>query len=83
MTDPHSRACGFRAHEHGSACHRNCPTCQGLPRCILSGCTDPGPHPVTFTLDGTTPLHGQVCDEHHRIISRDIAAFRLGFEPHT
>jgi hypothetical protein len=34
MTDPsfgrpHSRACGIRAHLHGVACHRNCPTCHG------------------------------------------------------
>lgn len=26
---PHSRACGIRKHEHGVACHRNCPSCQG------------------------------------------------------
>lgn len=26
---PHSRACGIRAHEHGTACHTNCPTCGG------------------------------------------------------
>ena len=31
---PHSRACGWRAHPHGSACHPNCPTCHG---------TDPEP----------------------------------------
>ena len=24
---PHSRACGIRPHEHGSACARDCPTC--------------------------------------------------------
>lgn len=28
-TRPHSRACGPRAHEHGMACHNNCPTCGG------------------------------------------------------
>lgn len=27
---PHSRACGFAAHEHGAACHSNCPTCYGV-----------------------------------------------------
>lgn len=26
---PHSRACGWRKHDHGAACHRNCPTCGG------------------------------------------------------
>lgn len=26
---PHSRACGVVWHEHGQACHRNCPTCHG------------------------------------------------------
>lgn len=26
---PHSRACGARPHEHGLACHGNCPTCHG------------------------------------------------------
>jgi len=26
---PHSRACGIEKHEHGPACHRNCPTCGG------------------------------------------------------
>jgi hypothetical protein len=26
---PHSRACGFRLHEHGPECHTNCPTCGG------------------------------------------------------
>lgn len=26
---PHSRACGWRHHEHGTACHSNCPTCGG------------------------------------------------------
>jgi hypothetical protein len=26
---PHSRACGFRVHPHGNACHSNCPTCGG------------------------------------------------------
>lgn len=26
---PHSRACGFAPHHHGSACHENCPTCHG------------------------------------------------------
>lgn len=26
---PHSRACGWRNHPHGSDCHPNCPTCHG------------------------------------------------------
>jgi len=26
---PHSRACGFRDHEHGLDCNSNCPTCGG------------------------------------------------------
>lgn len=26
---PHSRACGYKEHSHGSACHSNCPTCAG------------------------------------------------------
>lgn len=26
---PHSRACGFRKHDHGADCNRNCPTCHG------------------------------------------------------
>lgn len=26
---PHSRACGFRRHDHGPDCHPNCPTCGG------------------------------------------------------
>lgn len=26
---PHSRACGPAKHDHGRACHRNCPTCSG------------------------------------------------------
>lgn len=26
---PHSRACGIVRHEHGVACSRNCPTCEG------------------------------------------------------
>jgi hypothetical protein len=25
----HSRACGIHVHEHGPACHPNCPTCGG------------------------------------------------------
>lgn len=31
MTDqrPHSRACGWRKHEHGTECSTNCPTCHG------------------------------------------------------
>lgn len=24
---PHSRACGVQPHQHGTACHPNCPTC--------------------------------------------------------
>lgn len=24
---PHSRACGWKQHSHGTACHANCPTC--------------------------------------------------------
>lgn len=28
---PHSRACGWRDHEHGPACSTNCPTCAGKP----------------------------------------------------
>jgi hypothetical protein len=28
---PHSRACGWRQHEHGADCHPNCPTCHGGP----------------------------------------------------
>jgi hypothetical protein len=28
-TRPHSRACGWQAHPHGSACSSNCPTCHG------------------------------------------------------
>lgn len=27
---PHSRACGFRHHDHGAACAPDCPTCYGL-----------------------------------------------------
>lgn len=26
---PHSKACGFRMHEHGSQCSSSCPTCHG------------------------------------------------------
>lgn len=26
---PHSRACGVHPHQHGTACHPNCPTCGG------------------------------------------------------
>lgn len=26
---PHSRACGITKHDHGTACHSNCPTCHG------------------------------------------------------
>lgn len=26
---PHSRACGWQKHDHGTACHSNCPTCGG------------------------------------------------------
>ena|SRR6478735_9709535 len=26
---PHSRACGWRKHDHGTDCHTNCPTCGG------------------------------------------------------
>lgn len=26
---PHSRACGARKHQHGTACHVNCPSCAG------------------------------------------------------
>lgn len=26
---PHSRACGWRPHPHGTECHTNCPTCGG------------------------------------------------------
>ena len=26
---PHSRACGIVSHQHGPACHTNCPTCHG------------------------------------------------------
>lgn len=26
---PHCRACGITLHEHGRACHQNCPTCGG------------------------------------------------------
>ncbi len=29
---PHSRACGWRKHDHGSACHSNCPTCRDIVR---------------------------------------------------
>jgi len=28
---PHSRACGPKAHLHGTDCHANCPTCEGKP----------------------------------------------------
>jgi hypothetical protein len=28
-TRPHGRACGWKAHEHGTDCHANCPTCHG------------------------------------------------------
>jgi hypothetical protein len=33
LTDdrPHSRACGWRDHAHGSDCSRDCPTCGGRP----------------------------------------------------
>lgn len=27
---PHSRACGWQSHPHGSRCSANCPTCHGL-----------------------------------------------------
>lgn len=26
---PHSRACGFQNHDHGTSCHTNCPSCGG------------------------------------------------------
>lgn len=30
-TSFHSRACGIHNHDHGPACHQNCPTCHGRP----------------------------------------------------
>lgn len=29
LDGPHSRACGWQKHDHGPACHHNCPTCGG------------------------------------------------------
>ncbi len=29
---PHSRACGWRIHEHGPACCNDCPTCRDIVR---------------------------------------------------
>ena len=46
--NPHSRACGWRAHPHGPECSTNCPTCHGLP-IGLSGPT------VTETPETPTP----------------------------
>jgi len=35
-SEPHSRACGFRWHDHGAECHSNCPTCGGKPKEITA-----------------------------------------------
>jgi len=62
---PHSRACGWREHDHGSACHSNCPTCHGraldVPapedrrECGWLGCGRPG---CERTCAGTPLTHG-------------------------
>lgn len=31
---PHSRACGFRKHDHGPECARDCPTCNSPANAI-------------------------------------------------
>ena len=33
---PHSRACGPRKHDHGTDCHRNCPSCGGNKIVLIS-----------------------------------------------
>lgn len=47
VTEPgaHSRACGWRQHDHGLPCHRNCPTCGG--RDVPMAAPTPAPTPVT------------------------------------
>lgn len=40
-TRPHSRACGWRGHPHGSACSTNCPTCHGVDERTLADICKP------------------------------------------
>lgn len=39
MQGPHSRACGISQHDHGTACHFTCPTCEGreVPKFEVAG----------------------------------------------
>lgn len=49
---PHSRACGFRKHDHGVECSRNCPTCGGS---VIAPRTPP-PAPVHKAVSGADPV---------------------------
>lgn len=48
---PHSRACGWGPHEHGTACSRNCPTCHGVAIEVINKDRSTSPfarlHPIT------------------------------------
>lgn len=48
--DPHSRACGATKHDHGSACHSNCPTCRGSDRLATPVVESKGDSGVTVQL---------------------------------
>ena len=55
MIAPHSRACGIRKHDHGVACHSNCPTCHG---CQTFTTPTPAPHCGSCTCGKRAPLQG-------------------------
>lgn len=54
---PHSKACGWQAHDHGSACSTNCPTCHGLPD------TEPVAQPEAEGFTVTCAMCGEPLDQ--------------------
>lgn len=60
---PHSRACGWRQHPHGSACSVNCPTCGGqlnLPSHVVV-------ESPNADVSGDEPIVTQIADGLERI----------------
>ena len=71
-TRPHSRACGWAKHEHGTECSTNCPTCGGKPIYV-------GGDPVTLA---TTLIEG-VAQAVTRLMNAETKSQNFYYEEST
>lgn len=86
LDGPHSRACDYMEHEHGIACHPNCPTCYPIQRDDEAGrvvlhASEGVPSPVLIPSSLLAGVEPRVEDVVLQDMTRAMAAFDAKVSP--